>query len=141
MSFFYFFLSFIILVYYLFWLNLCIYWEVRVKVDFFHQGIQRCGNHFMMYVSHITMLYTLNLYSVICQLYINKTRRKKRKVKCNRKQQIYLPHQFLMFFFFFFLLFRAALVPYGASQARDWIRATAAALCHSHSNIRSKQHL
>lgn len=36
-----------------------------------------CGNHFMMYTSQIIMLYTLNLYSTICQLYLNKTRRKK----------------------------------------------------------------
>ena len=25
-----------------------------------------CGHHFMMYVSQIVMLYTLNLYSVVC---------------------------------------------------------------------------
>ena len=30
-----------------------------------------------MYVNKIIMLYTLNLYSAICQLYINKTGRKK----------------------------------------------------------------
>ena len=30
-------------------------------------------NHFMMEVSQITMLYTLNLYSVVCQLHLNKT--------------------------------------------------------------------
>ena len=27
-----------------------------------------CDNHFMMYVSQIIMLYTLNLYSAVCQL-------------------------------------------------------------------------
>ena len=37
-----------------------------------------CGHHFMMYVSQIIMLYTLNLYSVVFQLYLNKTGRKKR---------------------------------------------------------------
>ena len=31
----------------------------------------------MTYVSQITMLYTLNLYSAICQLYLNKTGSKK----------------------------------------------------------------
>ena len=31
----------------------------------------------MMYVSQIIMLYTLNLYSAECQLYLNKTGRKK----------------------------------------------------------------
>ena len=48
------------------------------------------------------------------------------------------------FFFFVFcllsfvLLFRAALKAYGGSQARGQIRATAAGLHHSHSNIRSE---
>ena len=32
-------------------------------------------NYFMMCVSQIFMLYTLNLYSAVCQ-YLNKTRRK-----------------------------------------------------------------
>ena len=36
-----------------------------------------CDNHFMMYVSQITVLYTLNLYSAVCQLYLNKTEREK----------------------------------------------------------------
>ena len=35
------------------------------------------GHHFMMYVSHIIMLYTLNLHSAACQFYVNKTGRKK----------------------------------------------------------------
>ena len=30
----------------------------------------------MKHVTQIIMLYTLNLYSAICQLYLNKTRRK-----------------------------------------------------------------
>ena len=32
----------------------------------------------MMYLSQIIMPYTLNLYSAVCQLYLNKTGRKKR---------------------------------------------------------------
>ena len=36
-----------------------------------------CGHHFMMHESQIIMLYTWNLYSVVCQLYLNKTGRKK----------------------------------------------------------------
>ena len=32
----------------------------------------------MMYVSQIIMLYTFNLCSAVCQLYLSKTRRKKR---------------------------------------------------------------
>ena len=39
-----------------------------------------CGHHFMMYVSQIIMLYTLNLYSAVCQLYLKKTGRKKLRV-------------------------------------------------------------
>ena len=40
-----------------------------------------------------------------------------------------------------FLLFRAALVTNGSSQARGQIRATAASLHHSHSNMGSESHL
>ena len=36
-----------------------------------------CDNHFMMYVSQIIMLCTLNLYGAVCQLYLNKTGGKK----------------------------------------------------------------
>lgn len=35
-----------------------------------------CGNHFTIYLSQIILMYTLNLYSVVCQLYLNKTRKK-----------------------------------------------------------------
>ena len=38
---------------------------------------KHCDNHFMMYVSQVIMLYTLNIYSAISQLYLNKTGRKK----------------------------------------------------------------
>ena len=38
-----------------------------------------CDNHFMMYVSQIIMLCTLNLYSAVCQLYLNKAGRKKKE--------------------------------------------------------------
>ena len=43
--------------------------------------------------------------------------------------------------FFFFPLFRATPAAHGGSQARGPIRATAASLYHSHSNVRSKLHL
>ena len=33
-------------------------------------------NHFMMYITQIIMVYTLNLCSAVCQLYLNKTGRK-----------------------------------------------------------------
>ena len=49
-----------------------------------------------------------------------------------------------LFFFFFFLLillFRTVPVAYGSSQARGHIRAAAAGLYHSHSNMGSKPHL
>ena len=32
-----------------------------------------CDNHFMMYLSQIIMLYTLKLYSAVCQFYLHKT--------------------------------------------------------------------
>ena len=35
----------------------------------------------MMYVSQINMLYTLNLYNAVCQLYLKKTGIKKKKIK------------------------------------------------------------
>ena len=42
---------------------------------------KHCDNHFMIHVSQIIMLYTLNLYNALCQLYLNKTgKRKKKKV-------------------------------------------------------------
>ena len=37
-----------------------------------------CDNHFMLYVTHIIMLYTLNLHSAVCQLYLNKTTKKRK---------------------------------------------------------------
>ena len=50
------------------------------------------------------------------------------------------PHSYRVIFYerirFFFLLFRAASAADGSSQARSQIRATAASLCHSHSNSR-----
>ena len=45
------------------------------------------------------------------------------------------------FFFFAFFFFRAALLGYGGSQARSQIGATAATLCHSHSDMGSELHL
>ena len=33
-----------------------------------------CGDHFTVYLSQIIVLYTLNLHSVVCQLYLNKLR-------------------------------------------------------------------
>ena len=47
-----------------------------------------CGQHFMMRVSRTITIYTLNLYSALCQLYLNKTRRKN-KTKTNKKTQYF----------------------------------------------------
>ena len=47
-------------------------------------------------------------------------------------------NQKLVLFFFLYLLFRAASMAYGSSQARGRIRAVAAGLHHSHSNIISE---
>ena len=43
------------------------------------EGGQKITN-FLMYVSQIIMLYTLNLYSSVCQLYLNKTGFKKEQM-------------------------------------------------------------
>ena len=48
---------------------------------------------------------------------------------------------FIYLLIYSFIYFRAANAAYGSSQARGWIVATAAGLCHSHSNVESKQHL
>ena len=37
---------------------------------------KHCDNPFMIYVTQIIMLCTLNLYSAVCQLYLNKTGKK-----------------------------------------------------------------
>ena len=47
----------------------------------------------------------------------------------------------LFLYFLSFCLFRATLVAYGGSQAGGLIRAVAASLCHSHSNVGSKPRL
>ena len=38
-----------------------------------------CDNHIMMYVSQFIMVYLLNLYSAICQIFLNNTGRKKKE--------------------------------------------------------------
>ena len=40
-----------------------------------------------MYVSQIIILYILSLYSAICQLYLNKTGKKKRRGKKKKKRK------------------------------------------------------
>ena len=37
-----------------------------------------CGHHEMMYVSQTIMLYNLNLFIAVCQLYPNKTERRRK---------------------------------------------------------------
>ena len=54
-------------------------------------------------------------------------------------QSIFFDYKF--FLPFFLCLFRAALVAYGGSQARRQIRAVAASLLHSHSNLGFEPHL
>ena len=52
--------------------------------------------------------------------------------------------QFVFIFIFHYLFicfFRAASMAYASSQARGQIRASAAGLCHSHSNAGSKPYL
>ena len=40
-----------------------------------NDGCDYCDNHFITYVSEVIVLYTFNLHSAVCQLYLNKTRR------------------------------------------------------------------
>ena len=47
-----------------------------------------CGNHFTIYVSQITILYFLNLYSVAYQLYLSKD--KKMKISILKSLSLYL---------------------------------------------------
>ena len=47
---------------------------------------------------------------------------------------------FFFFSFFFFFFFWATPVAYGISQARSWIGAVSAGLCHSHSSAGSLTH-
>ena len=50
---------------------MCLYEMVDVEQIY-------CDNHFMIFVSQIIMLYTLNLYPVVCQLHPSKIGRKKK---------------------------------------------------------------
>lgn len=43
----------------------------------------------MMYLNQMVMLFTLNLHSVVCQLYFNKTGRKKMKNKIGVKKNVW----------------------------------------------------
>ena len=54
---------------------------------------------------------------------------------------IYLFVVVFFIFTFVFYIFRPAPMACGGSQARGWIRAVAASLCHSHSNERSEPHV
>lgn len=38
-----------------------------------------CDNHSLVYVNQIITLYTLDLYSAVCQLHLSKTGRKKKR--------------------------------------------------------------
>ena len=48
----------------------------------------------MMYVSHIIMLYTLTLYSAVCQLYLNKTVKRKCEVEKELYMKLYIYYIF-----------------------------------------------
>ena len=61
--------------------------------------------------------------------------------ECGKPHTAYPSVTIFFLSFFFFLVFRAAPAAYGSSQARGWIRGTAAGLHHSHSNTGSKPHL
>ena len=54
--------------------------------------------------------------------------------------QLWLIPFYCFYTWFIFYFFRVTSEPYGSSQARGWIRATAAGLCHSHSHSGSSTH-
>ena len=54
--------------YFFYFFNFVSIWDDRCSLTY-------CDKHFMMYVGQIIMLYMLNLYSAVCQLYLNKTER------------------------------------------------------------------
>lgn len=69
-----------------------------------------CGNHFMMHVRQIIILYTLSWDSAACQLYLNKTGRGRKKdrregpvwnTKCNFSWKNNKWYDEMVFFFFF----------------------------------------
>ena len=62
-------------------------------------------------------------------------------LRCHSKCLCNMEIIFIPFFCFVFCLFRAVLMAYGSSQARDPIGAVAAGLHHKHSNTISEPHL
>ena len=54
----------------------------------------------MMYVNQAIMLYTLNLYSAVCQLYLNKTGRKMSTNLCKKFVDFKAKAQRLGIYFF-----------------------------------------
>ena len=91
-----------------------------------------CKNHHPKIAAINILMYSLlafpsmHMYRLFCCL------------TCLNKNTYFL-HRVCKLFFFF--LFRAVPTAYGGSQARGLIGATAAGLCHRHSNVRSKPHL
>ena len=58
--------------------------------------------------------------------------------KPNYAFSLYIYFYLFIFYFYFFACFRASPAAYGSSQARVWIGAAAAGVCHSHSNAGSE---
>ena len=59
-----------------------------------------CDNHFIIYVNQIIMLYTLNVYSAVSQLYLNKSGRKKKTKKPPLSKNLLVLSDFLIQFGF-----------------------------------------
>ena len=64
-----------------------------------------------------------------------------KKLEKHETDQMLQSFAFLPSFLFFFAFFRAALLAYESSQVGGQLRAAAAGLHHSHSNLGSKPHL
>ena len=50
-------------------------------------SLLNCEHHFMMYVSQIFILYTLNLHNAENQLYLNKTKKKTEIIRQVKKME------------------------------------------------------
>ena len=109
------------------------------------------------YTSVCTLQYELLNYTLefvhffACKLYFNKRyllqqMARARRGNSKRKSHFSIVELWMRFLkscfnFFVCFFFRAAPVAFGGSQARGQIAASAAGLCHGHSNARSEPHL
>ena len=97
---------------------------------------RRCPRAICNWNTEVTAVQILHLSK------IHRPRKKSRKIFIKLfTVAIIMEFQEILISFYFYLficIFRVTPAAYGGSQARDWIRAAAASLCHSHSNAESE---